>query len=80
MGLLQSFNIGVSGLNAVGGGMGVIGDNIANAGTYGFKASRPEFQDVEGIQVHCQSLFATERARLTFPKMMLKHKNHKHWH
>lgn len=46
MSILRSFNIGVSGLQAVGAGMGVVGDNIANAGTTGFKASRPEFQDV----------------------------------
>lgn len=46
MGILRSFNIGVSGLNATGTGMGVISDNIANAGTTGFKASRAEFQDV----------------------------------
>lgn len=46
MGILRSFNISVSGMNAVGQGMGVIGDNIANAGTTGFKASRAEFQDV----------------------------------
>ncbi|OUR96203.1 flagellar hook protein [Halobacteriovorax marinus] len=46
MGILRSFNIGVTGLNAVGQGMGVIGDNIANAGTNGFKSSRAEFQDV----------------------------------
>jgi len=46
MGILRSFNVGVSGLNAVGQGMGVIADNIANAGTNGFKASRAEFQDV----------------------------------
>jgi flagellar hook protein FlgE len=46
MGILRSFQIGVSGLQAAGSGMGVIGDNIANAGTNGFKASRAEFQDV----------------------------------
>ncbi len=46
MGILRSFNIGVSGLNAVGKGMGVVSDNIANSGTNGFKASRAEFQDV----------------------------------
>ena len=45
MSILRSFNIGVSGLSSAGGGMSVISDNIANAGTYGFKASRPEFQD-----------------------------------
>lgn len=46
MGILRSFNIGVSGLNSTGSGMGVISDNIANAGTFGFKSSRAEFQDV----------------------------------
>lgn len=51
MGILRSFNIGVSGLNAVGQGMGVIGDNIANAGTNGFKSSRAEFQDVLAVSL-----------------------------
>ena len=46
MSILRTFTIGVSGLNATGQGMGVIGDNIANSGTNGFKASRAEFQDV----------------------------------
>jgi flagellar hook protein FlgE len=46
MSILRSFNVGISGLNAVGQGMGVIGDNIANAGTTAFKSSRAEFQDV----------------------------------
>ncbi|MBT3235226.1 MAG: flagellar hook protein FlgE [Bdellovibrionales bacterium] len=46
MGILNTFNIGVSGLQAAGGAMGIIGDNIANAGTAGFKASRAQFQDV----------------------------------
>lgn len=45
MSILSSFNVGVSGLNAAGSSMSVIGDNIANAGTFGFKASRAEFQD-----------------------------------
>lgn len=51
MGILRSFNIGVSGLNAVGQGMGVISDNISNAGTTGFKASRAEFQDVLAVSL-----------------------------
>lgn len=46
MSILRSFNIGVSGLRAAGSGMGVVSDNIANAGTNGFKSSRAEFQDV----------------------------------
>jgi flagellar hook protein FlgE len=46
MSILSSFNIGVTGLNAAGQSMSVVGDNIANAGTYGFKSSRAEFQDM----------------------------------
>ncbi len=46
MGILSSFNIGVSGLHAAGSAMSVTGDNIANAGTFGFKGSRAEFQDL----------------------------------
>ncbi|MBF0362641.1 MAG: flagellar hook protein FlgE [Oligoflexia bacterium] len=46
MSILGAFNVGVTGLNSIGGGMSVIADNISNAGTSGFKSSRPEFQDV----------------------------------
>jgi flagellar hook protein FlgE len=46
MGILSSFNTGVSGLKAAGSSMSVIGDNIANAGTFGFKGARAEFQDL----------------------------------
>ena len=45
-GVLGSFNTGLSGLSAAGEGMAVISDNISNIGTFGFKASRAEFQDV----------------------------------
>lgn len=46
MGILSSLYTGVSGLTAQGEALGVIGDNIANANTVGFKASRAEFQDI----------------------------------
>lgn len=46
MSILASFNTGISGLQASGNSMSVIGDNIANAGTFGFKSSRAEFQDM----------------------------------
>ncbi len=46
MGLLSSFNVGVSGMQAAGAGISVTGNNIANTGTVGFKKSRPEFQDL----------------------------------
>lgn len=46
MGILSSLYTGVSGLSAQGEALGVIGDNIANANTTGFKSSRAEFQDI----------------------------------
>jgi len=46
MGVLSSLYTGVSGMTAQGEALGVIGDNIANANTIGFKASRAEFQDI----------------------------------
>lgn len=70
MGLLSSFNIGVTGLKATGSSMSVIGDNIANAGTFGFKASRAEFQDMlasslKGIQGGNQIGSGTKMAHVT---------------
>lgn len=46
MSILASLYTGVSGLSAHGQALGVTADNIANAGTTGFKASRAEFQDI----------------------------------
>lgn len=46
MGILSSLYTGVSGLSAQGEALSVIGDNIANANTTGFKASRAEFSDI----------------------------------
>ena len=51
MGISSSFNIGVSGLNALGKGLGIISDNIANAETNGFKTSRAEFQDLLSVSL-----------------------------
>lgn len=42
----MSFQQGLSGLNATGKNLEVIGNNIANANTYGAKASRAEFADM----------------------------------
>lgn len=42
----MSFNIGLSGLNAASKNLNVTGNNIANVGSTGFKASRAEFADV----------------------------------
>ncbi len=70
MSILSSFNIGVTGLNAAGSSMGVVGDNIANAGTFGFKASRAEFQDMlanslKGIDGGDQMGSGTKLAHIT---------------
>ncbi|MGE3972987.1 MAG: flagellar hook protein FlgE [Bdellovibrionales bacterium] len=46
MSVLSSLFTGVSGLSAQGQALGVIGDNIANAHTTGFKSSRAEFNDI----------------------------------
>ena len=46
MGLQTSLFAGVAGLNANGETISIIGDNIANTNTVGFKAARPEFVDV----------------------------------
>jgi flagellar hook protein FlgE len=46
MGVLSSLFTGVSGLTAQGEALSVVADNIANANTIGFKASRAEFQDL----------------------------------
>jgi flagellar hook protein FlgE len=46
MGILTSLFSSVSGLNAYGNAMSVIGNNIANVGTAGFKSSRASFADL----------------------------------
>jgi len=47
----MSFNIGLSGLRAATNDLNVTGNNIANAGTAGFKQSRAEFADVYAASV-----------------------------
>ena len=42
----MSFQQGLSGLNATAQNLNIIGNNIANASTYGSKTSRAEFSDV----------------------------------
>ncbi len=44
--MLTSLFTGISGLNANGLALSIIGDNIANANTVGFKASRANFGDI----------------------------------
>ena len=45
MSILSALNTGAGGLEANGVELAVVGDNIANASTVGFKASRAVFQD-----------------------------------
>ena len=45
----MSFQQGLSGLNAASKNLEVIGNNVANANTVGFKASRAQFSDVYAV-------------------------------
>jgi flagellar hook protein FlgE len=47
----MAFNIGLSGLRAATSDLNVTGNNIANAGTVGFKQSRVEFSDLYAASV-----------------------------
>ena len=47
----MAFNIGLSGLRAATSDLNVTGNNIANAGTVGFKQSRAEFADVYSASI-----------------------------
>jgi len=49
--VLRAMYSGVSGLRAEGEALGVVGDNIANVNTVGFKAQRAIFQDVLGHSI-----------------------------
>lgn len=49
--VLKALNTGVSGLRAEGEAIGVVGDNIANVNTVGFKAQRAIFQDILGRSI-----------------------------
>lgn len=46
MAIISSLYTGVSGINANGTAMSIIGDNLANANTVGFKSSRASFGDI----------------------------------
>jgi len=49
--VLRAMYSGVSGLRAEGEALGVVGDNIANTNTVGFKSQRAIFQDVLGHSI-----------------------------
>jgi flagellar hook protein FlgE len=45
----MSFNTALSGIQAASGDLGIIGNNVANSATTGFKSSRAEFADVLSV-------------------------------
>lgn len=55
MSILRAMYTGVSGVNAEGAALGVIGDNIANVNTYGFKQQRALFEDMLGRSLGARS-------------------------
>jgi flagellar hook protein FlgE len=56
MSITNSLYIGISGLQAHGDAIGVVGDNIANASTIGYKRNRAEFSDMLGGELDSQRL------------------------
>lgn len=52
----MSFDIGLSGMRAASKDLNVTGNNIANAGTIGFKQSRAEFADVYAASMNNSSM------------------------
>lgn len=56
MSITNSLYIGISGLMAHGDAISVVGDNIANASTVGFKRSRASFSDLLGGELGAQRL------------------------
>ena len=61
MSLLTSLFTGASGMGAHGAAIGVVGDNIANVSTIGFKRTRAGFADVLGGTLGSQRLGAGVR-------------------
>src|SRR5947209_1924937 len=51
MGILSALFAAVSGLNANGTALSIIGNNIANTGTVGFKSSRANFADIVNASI-----------------------------
>src|SRR3954468_23013315 len=56
MSITNSLYIGISGLQAHGEAISIVGDNIANASTVGFKRNRASFEDMLGGEINSQRL------------------------
>ncbi len=61
MSILTSLYTGASGMGAHGGAIGIVGDNIANVSTVGYKRARAGFADVLGGSLRGQRLGAGVR-------------------
>ena len=62
----MGFQQGLSGLNATSKNLEVIGNNIANANTFGAKASRAEFADVYAAALNTWGTVALSMATYPF--------------
>ena len=51
MSITSSFYTGLSSLSTNGTAMGVVGDNISNINTTGYKNSSPQFEDILGLSL-----------------------------
>ena len=58
MSILQAMYTGVSGIQAEGEALGVVGDNISNTNTIGFKGQRSVFEDMLGHSISAGSATA----------------------
>jgi flagellar hook protein FlgE len=56
MSITNSLYIGISGLQAHGDAISIVGDNIANASTIGYKRNRATFEDMLGGEINTQRL------------------------
>lgn len=61
----MSFNTALSGIQAASGDLGIVGNNIANSATTGFKSSRAEFADVYASSVLSSGTSIGQGVRLT---------------
>ena len=66
MSILSAIFTGVSGLNSNGQALSVIGDNIANVNTIGFKGSRIAFGDILSESLTGMSGTSRRRRRWVF--------------
>lgn len=65
MSITSIMHVGASGLRAETGALGVVGNNVANANTIGFKYSRANFEDVLGGNVGQSAVGAGSRLART---------------